>query len=66
MHILQGCKSWFFRFLVLFGFFKTKKGQIFLGVFFFFQKFLHKVQTKLFTVYLMVLGDCYNNFVFIN
>ena len=71
-HCGQGCKSWFFRFLVLFGFLKknkkTQKGQKFCFFWFFnfFHKILHEVQTKLFTVYLMLLGDCYNNFVFIN
>ena len=57
----RAAKVVFFRFwfyLVL------KKGQT---LFFqFFQYILYKVQTKLFTVYLMIYGDCENNFVFIN
>ena len=27
---------------------------------------MYKLQTKVFTVYLMILGDCDNKFVFIN
>ena len=44
---------------------KQKSESIFL-FFIFFNKYYKKyVQTKLFTVYLMIFGDCDNNFVFI-
>ena len=45
---MQGCKSWFFRFLVLFGFFKktkkNKKGKnfVFFGFLIFFTKYYMK------------------------
>ena len=51
-----------------FWFYLVKKEQFFFVflIIFSINSMLHTVQTKLFTVYLMIFGDCDNNFVFIN